>query len=107
MWFTGIDVTEIKNARSKSEYLKILIPFTLTFVFIFLGLLVVTLILFTRRDLFIKFFPAYAIIFFWGSGHILFSIQARYTVPVHLLLLMLIACILTELFHKNSLTNKS
>lgn len=89
-YITGINYIDLKNANSILGKAKIIYPFIITTIFIFLGLLISTLtILFKGRGEILKYMPLIAICWYAGIVHIPFSIQSRYTVPVHMIILIL------------------
>ena len=89
IWFTGIN-TDFYKASFKQK-VSMLYPFIITFVFILGGLFTIA-ILFIKRILDFKlFFGIFIFIIYLGCIHNAFSIQSRYTVPVHILILFLLA----------------
>lgn len=90
LWFTGINKREFEKATLMGK-LKLLYPFLVTFVFIFCGLLFILFSFFRKWLSFKQFWPLLLIIIYYGLVHIPFVIQARYTVPVHIFILMLLS----------------
>jgi hypothetical protein len=101
LWFTGINKHEFEKA-SLTGKLKLLYPFVITFLSIFLGLLVIIFALFKRWVLFKHYWPLLLIIAYYGVMHIPFGIQARYTVPVHIFILMLLSIIFGNKFQQKA-----
>ena len=99
LWFTGINKQEFTNA-SFSGKLKLLYPFVITFLFIFCGLLYVLYSFISKRIRWSRYWPLMLIIGYYGILHIPFGIQARYTVPVHIFILMMVAIIIGSRFQK-------
>jgi hypothetical protein len=100
LWFTGLNQSEWKKCASTADYLKMLIPFLITFVSIFLGLIFISLNLLKFKEYLLKYSTIYFFILYWGICHIAFAIQSRYTVPVHLLTIALLSCVLTDILFK-------
>lgn len=92
-WVTGINKTELTAATTLTDYFRVLYPFFVTFVFILGGLLVTGLSL-LRKKISFREFP----VFFLFIGYIAvidipFGVMSRYTVPVHLFILLLLSII--------------
>jgi hypothetical protein len=101
LYFTGINVQEWQTCNTVAGYVKMLYPFLVTFIFIFLGLLVsLSYFLYKKISLFSPFGNLLFISFYYSACHVAFTIQSRYTVPIHLAILILLAYIATELFSK-------
>jgi hypothetical protein len=91
-YFTGLSESAIKNANNPSQIFKVFYPFLVTFIFVLLGLLYISyksVIIWRQLDGNLKIMLA--TIFYFGAIHAPFATQARYTVPIHLLIFMLIA----------------
>lgn len=103
-WFTGINMTEMANCKSFGQYARTIYPFLVTFLCIFGGLIFVSLALLKYRGDLAPFKEIYLLILYTGASNALFLTQARYTVPVHLLLLCLVASSLVYLagWHKGN-----
>jgi|TARA_Y100000310_G_scaffold345350_1_gene464017 hypothetical protein len=95
-WFTGVNMSKLMDCRSIKCYAKVFPPFTITFTFIFCGLLFVSYHLISKQFAFSKYTDLYILIIYFGLCHIPFAVQARYTVPVHLLVLTLLSCTIME-----------
>lgn len=91
LWFTGINLTRLKSATSIQGKFREILPCLITFPFIFMGFIFATYCLvfgiLDRREWAVP----YLIAVYAASSHAAFPISARYTVPIHLLLLMLVA----------------
>jgi hypothetical protein len=102
LFFSGISNT---NSSSILQYIKSLIPFLITFSFIYLTFLFMTYkVLFSnqRKDTPEVFQFMWAVILYFAVSHSFFSIQARYLVPIHSLLIIYLAYLFTN-FYNNSL----
>lgn len=91
LWFTGINLTHLKSATSIPAKFKVILPCLITFCFIFLGFLFSTLCFGLRVLDWREWAVPYTIAVYAAGSHSIFPISARYTVPIHLLLLMLVA----------------
>ncbi|HLG33724.1 MAG TPA: hypothetical protein VI757_02505 [Bacteroidia bacterium] len=87
-YVTGINRFEFVNAKSFLTKLKVVLPFIITFLFIFLGLLFITVRILRGKVDFPNKYAFLLLFWYYGLVHLPFTIQGRYTVPVHLLILM-------------------
>ena len=93
-WVTGINKKELLAANGIKGYFKVLYPFLVTFIFILCGLFFILYNL-IRRNISIKQFHIFFLfIAYIAVVDIPFGVVSRYTVPVHLFVLMLTALIL-------------
>jgi hypothetical protein len=90
IWFTGINKQEFTKVSFAGK-VKLLYPFLVTFVFIFGGLLFIIFSVFKKWITIRQYWPILIIIGYYGIMHIPFGVQARYTIPVHLLILSMVA----------------
>lgn len=91
LWFTGINLTRLKSATSIPAKFKVILPCLITFCFIFMGFIFSTLCFGFRVLDWREWAVPYMIAVYAAGSHSIFPISARYTVPIHLLLLMLVA----------------
>jgi hypothetical protein len=108
-YFTGLSESAIKNAKNPIQIFKVFYPFLITFIFVLLGLFYVTFktaVMWRQLDE-ICIIMLVTILYF-GAIHVPFATQARYTVPIHLLIFILIAIYSTPLIDsiKNQIINK-
>lgn len=96
VWFTGINRTEWLTADGLPKKLIIILPFALTFTFIFGGIIYIATSIVSRREMLQKYGIIFGLIIVWGAIHSIFAIQARYGVPMHFLVLILTICLLLE-----------
>ncbi len=96
VYFTGINLKNYYEAKTLLSKLKIIYPFLITFIFIFIGLLFISFkVLFFKTS--IKYqYLFLALFWYYGFCHMLFSIQARYTIPVHLLIISFLSLTLIK-----------
>jgi hypothetical protein len=92
LWFTGINEEQFSKSGGTGK-LKLIYPFVVTFIFIFCGLLFVLYSFIRNYISYKKYWPFLLIILYYGLLHVPFAIQARYTVPVHLFILLLLAIV--------------
>lgn len=90
LWFTGIN-TNFFKATSAKQVIQMIYPFLITFTLIFGGLIAVVFFFFKKILHFKIYFIIFLLIVYFGLIHTPFSIQARYTVPVHILILFLLS----------------
>ncbi|MEJ1238998.1 hypothetical protein WBG78_12765 [Chryseolinea sp. T2] len=96
VWFTGINRTEWRKSDGLVSRIKALTPFLISFTFAFGGIIYIAISLVRNKALFRKYSILLGLILIWGLCHSLFAIQARYGVPMHLIILLMVACISTE-----------
>lgn len=105
-YFTGINLKDFsyRNSAPILGKFNLYYPFLVSFVFIFLGL-ILSIIFILKRRLFnnINVLLILLLCFYQGFIHIAFSVQARYTVPVHLLILLLLSIYLSYKIEKKDL----
>ncbi len=99
-YYTGINKVKYDNETSLEGKLKILYPFLVSFTFVLLGLLFSAIyILFKRgkvgKELVLLLFLA----IYQGAAYIPFTIQSRYTIPVHFCIFILTAVFLSKIIH--------
>ncbi|HEX5652247.1 MAG TPA: hypothetical protein VFX58_04185 [Chitinophagaceae bacterium] len=99
VWFTGINKSDFENA-SVSGKVRLLYPFLVTFTFIFCGLLFLLFSLFRGWLAWRIYWPIFLFILYYGMAHLPFGVQARYTVPVHIFILMLLSIVIGQLLNK-------
>ena len=96
-YVTGINYKKIEASTSFLGKVKGLYPFCITLFFIFTGLLFSTFILLRKRELLIEYLPFLALCWYVGVVHLPFAIQARYTVPVHLIIILALSISIKEI----------
>jgi hypothetical protein len=102
VWFTGINKTEWLKAGALKSKIKLLLPFFLTFTFIFGGVVFITLCFVKRPELLRKYGIVFGLIIIWGASHSIFAIQARYGVPMHFPILILATCMFLEFSNRTA-----
>ena len=97
-YFSGINPDRLNQAKSLKNRIEILLPFTITFTFIALGMILSVLYgLKKLKRLKFEYFVMILMILYQGAVHIPFTIKSRYTIPVHILILVLLSYILYRL----------
>ena len=91
LWFTGISKEEWNRAVGFSARAKVLFPFLSSFVFSFLGLLFSAVSLALGIIKWKDFHFLFLLTIYYGLIHTPFAFQSRFTVPVHLLILLMSA----------------
>lgn len=89
LWFTGINKDEWNSANSFSAKAKVIYPFLSSFVFTFLGLIFTAVSLLLGIIKWKDFHFLFLLTIYYGFIHTPFAFQARFTVPVHLLILLM------------------
>jgi hypothetical protein len=103
LYFTGINTQDFKykNTAPLMGKLNLYYPFLISFFFIFTGLLLSTFYIIKKR-----LYKNTALLtlllaaLYQGFIHTPFSVQARYTVPVHLIILALLAISICGIFSR-------
>jgi hypothetical protein len=108
LYFTGINTQDFKykNTAPLMGKLNLYYPFLISFVFIFTGLLL-SLVFIIKKRLFknVAVLTLVMISIYQGVIHTPFSVQARYTVPVHLIILGLLSISIYYVFFNKVLKN--
>lgn len=100
LWVTGIPMKEMSDAGTlKKMYL--IYPFIITLATFFAALILLPIAFFKFRPAMLPLLGILMITIYFGIMHIPFTIQSRYTIPVRMELLMLIAVSSYFLFFKN------
>lgn len=89
VWFTGINKDEWNNSNSFTAKAKLIYPFLSTFIFIFLGFIFTALSFALKIINWRDFYFLFLLAIYYGAIHIPFAVQSRFTVPVHLLILLM------------------
>jgi 4-amino-4-deoxy-L-arabinose transferase-like glycosyltransferase len=95
-YFTGVSYNKWNSAASILGKIKTLYPFLITFTCIFIGFVVG--IISAVRSRTPGTFILCAMALYQGVIHVPFAIQARYTVPVHFTILILLALAVSHIF---------
>jgi hypothetical protein len=90
LWVTGVSMDRFRNASTIGLVAE-LYPFLLSLSIFLLAVFIVPLAIHIDRQLLYRIIPLMLWLLYFGAIHIPFVIQARYTIPVRLLLLALIA----------------
>jgi len=90
-WFTGISKIAFRQAHSKSQKLKLAYPFLTSFIFVFLGLIFISISFLFKKLKWKDFDSVYLLIIYFGVTNTPFTIQSRYSIPVQLLVIALLA----------------
>ena len=96
LWVTGMNMDRFKAAGWAGRIAEVY-PFSLTLFIFLLALVIVPIALWKHEELRKRTLPLLIWVVYFGLIHIPFSIQARYTIPVRLLLFALIALSLARM----------
>ena len=91
LYVTGINSQNLEKSTSILSKIKNIYPFFVTLIFIFLGMLFITICLLFKKVKFDKSFVFILSMWYCGIIHLLFVIQSRYTIPVHLIVLTILS----------------
>lgn len=91
VYVTGINIKNLEKSTSLLNKIKNIYPFIVTLIFIFLGMLFITICLLFKKVKFDKSFVYILSMWYCGIIHLLFVIQSRYTIPVHLIVLTILS----------------
>ncbi|HEY0428216.1 MAG TPA: hypothetical protein VGC76_10580 [Pyrinomonadaceae bacterium] len=106
LWFTGINKDEWNNSSGLSAKAKLLYPFLSSFVFTFLGLIFAALSLVAGIIKWKDFYFLFLLTIYYGLIHTPFAFQARFTVPVHLLILLMSGFAFVNIIFKKYTDNR-
>lgn len=102
VFFTGINPTNFSSEISFLSKAQMLLAFVISFSIIFCGFLFVTFFIIKNwRNLSYEIFVMYIFIIYTAGVHMPFSVQARYSVPIHLCLLILLSIITSNKLASN------
>ncbi len=106
LWITGVSKDALEQASSFDKIKILLTAITAGFTFL-LALLFIPVALYKRKLRLSYWLPIIVTVVYWGSIHIPFAIQSRYTIPVRLLLIALTAVSIYELFFNKELKKEN
>lgn len=95
MWVTGVQMDKFRSGSMAGKVAQ-LYPFVLTLVIFLLGLVLVPQALLREKGLWKKWLTPLLLCAYFGLIHIPAHIQSRYTIPVRMLLMALIAIALVK-----------
>jgi hypothetical protein len=99
VFFTGINKSNFTSETSKFKKVQMAAAFGVTFTLLFGGFIYTSFFLLKNwRNLSYEFFLIYIFIIYTAGVHMPFSVQARYSVPIHLCLLILLSIITPRLY---------
>ncbi len=97
LWVTGIPMKEFRDAGI-SKKLFLIYPFLITLVTFLFSIVLIPFAFRRNKQLMKKFTPVLLLILYFGMIHVPFTIQSRYTIPVRIELLMILATAIYILF---------
>ena len=99
LFFTGINIHKIEKNEGLSKKIMRIYPFLITFGSIFLGFFLSLLVTpKLARSEFNAFIPMLAIVLYVAASHAVFPIQARYLIPMHMLILIMTSISILKFF---------
>jgi hypothetical protein len=91
-YFSGVSESALINANSLKQKLNIIYPFLVTFTLVFLGIVFIFYNMINKwRLLSFELKIMFITIIYFGLIHTPFATQARYTIPVHMLVFLLVS----------------
>lgn len=103
-YVTGINPDQLAAATSSVKKMMVIYPFIVSFIFIFCGLICASFYLVFNPNVFPNQYTILIMAWYAGLIHIPFATQSRYTIPVHLIIIMLFAVCSVHLFLKKHST---
>jgi len=100
VYMTGINYKDLEDAHSHLRKMRVLYPFVVTLLFILGGLMLITFSAVFKKVEFNYLFAFVFLFWYYGMIHMPFSIQSRYTIPVHLLILAILAVTINSICQK-------
>jgi hypothetical protein len=100
-YVSGVNYDNLNNVTSFMGKIKIIFHFIVTLTFIFGGLIFITLCAIFKKIHFQNIFAFLMLFWYYGIMHLPFVIQARYTIPVHLLILSILAVAILKVLKVN------
>jgi len=104
LWVTGIKRKTFESNNPVSLFIGIA-PAVITGITLLLALIFIPLAIFRRKFNYIFLLPILLLVGYYGFIHLPFAIQARYTVPVRPLLMMITAICIFELYFRKEVPN--
>ncbi len=99
LWVTGVQIENFRKATLSGKFI-LLIPMLLTGTIFLLSVLFIPIAFIKYKFLFTKLYSILILIIYYGLIHVPFVIQSRYTIPVRMLLLLVLAVSIYHLFLK-------
>lgn len=89
-YVTGVNAENYFNALGLVQKAKVVYPFFVTFFFIFIGLILISFSVLRYGVSNEYIYLLLLLAWYYGLIHMFFTIQARYTIPIHLVILLLV-----------------
>lgn len=106
LWFTGIQFSELNNSDLNKRFASIYFSFV-SAMFFLASLILIPLALYKKKISWIRSQTVIILIAYFGIVHMFFAIQAKYTIPLRLIILLLLARTIVGLFSHTPLEVKS
>ena len=102
VFFTGINKSNFSNDTSYFQKIQMILASAISFSIIFCGFIYATIFVFKNwKNIPHELAVIYFFIVYTAGVHTPFSVQARYTVPIHLCLLILLSIITSQRYTDN------
>lgn len=97
LWFTGVQLSEVNNSNFLRQFYAIYFS-AVSAIFFLASLILIPLAFFKKKISWNRSSTAIVLIIYFGLTHLVFALQAKYTVPLRLILLLLLARTILGLF---------
>jgi hypothetical protein len=102
VFFTGINKSNFSNDSGYFSKIQMVLAFAISFIIIFCGFIYASIFLFKNwKTISYELAIIYFFILYTAGVHTPFSVQARYSVPIHLCLLILLSIITSRRYLDN------
>jgi len=102
--FTRLQLSEIKNLNSGQQFYAIYFSIV-SAIFFFASLILIPIAFYKKKVTWAGSQTAIILITYYGLAHFVFAVQAKYTFPLRLIVLLLLARTILGLFSKESTAN--
>ena len=102
VFFTGINKSNFSNDSSYFSKIQMILAFVISFIIIFCGFIYASIFMFKNwKTISYELAIIYFFIVYTAGVHTPFTVQARYSVPIHLCLLILLSIITSRRYLDN------
>ena len=105
LWFTGMQLSELTNTNLKQRFAAIYIS-SVSAVFFLASCILIPLAFYKKKISWTRSKTAIIMICYFGIIHAFFALQAKYTIPLRLIVLFLLARTILGLFSRSPVENK-
>ncbi len=105
LWFTGLQLSELNDGNLRNRFSAIYFSLV-SAIFFFASIILIPLAIYKKKISWARSQTAIVLITYFGLVHSLFAIQARYTIPLRLIVLFLLARTILGLFSHTPVEKK-